>query len=556
VIPKGAAPTAEGTLGQSPLLHLFVYLLDKALTGTFVLTAPNGVVSAVQLHEGTPVKARGADGSVPTDVTGLERVLLSLCALPPDTRYGFYKDKYLLGSSGSADPTACAPLAVIMAGARQTVGASQVEATLQRIAGRSIGLATGAAPERFRLLPEERALVERLRARRQTLEELTKTSGVPERMVRAVIYAMTITRHLDLGVPSKPPVGIPAAAAEVPPARASQPGSGPRPSDQTFPFISPPMSSPPGPPSPRVVAGQTMPPSPRVVAGQTMPPGPRVGAGQTMPPRASEPMPPPGSLAIDKRRSEIESKLSAVEREDHFQVLGVGREATAAEVRAAYFGLAVVFHPDKLPKELHDLKRRVGELFARINAAYETLSDEAKRAEYVKELAGAAREDEQDKVARVMGAVQEAKKAEILMRKSDLAGAEAMARRAAEADPEDPGHKTLLVWIKAQRRGAPPALEEGRTSPFYDDLIAELDALLIKEPSYERALFYRAVLLKRSGRVDRALRDFTKAAELNPQNLDAVREVRLHEMRTRGKKGGGGSDDEGRGGLFGKLFKR
>lgn len=279
------------------------------------------------------------------------------------------------------------------------------------------------------------------------------------------------------------------------------------------------------------------------------------------PPRPSEPMPPPASTA-DRRRAEVEAKLAAVEREDHFQALGVGREATTGEVRAAYFGLALQFHPDKLPRELADLKRRVGELFARINAAYETLSDEARRAEYVQSLAngsqsgGAAREDEQDKVARVMGAVQEAKKAEILMRKNDLAGAEAMAQRAAEADPEDPGHKTLLIWIKAQRRGTPPALEEGRTSPFYDDLLAELDAVLHKEPSYERALLYRGVLLKRSGRAERALRDFTKAAELNPQNLDAVREVRLHEMRTRGKKGSGGSGEEGRGGLFGKLFKR
>jgi len=533
VIPKGAAPTAEGTLAQSPLLHLLVYLLDKALTGTVVLTAPNRVVSAVHFHEGTPAKARGLDGSLPADMAGLERTLLSLCALPAETRYGFYKDKNFLASMGRAEPISCAPLAVIMAGARQTVGAPQVDATLQRIAGRPIGLATGAAPERFRLLPEERALLERLRARRQTLDELSKSSGVPERMVRSVIYAMTITRHLDLGVPSKPPVGIPPSAPDASAGRASQPG--PRPSDQTYPFMAPPMSTPPGPPSPR--------------------PG---LSGQTIPPRAGEATIPPAGPPSEKRRAEIEARLGSIEREDHFQVLGVGREATAAEVRTAYFKLAMVFHPDKLPRELSDLKPRVAGLFARVNAAYETLSDDARRAEYVLSLsrpASAAREDEQDKVARVMAAVQDAKKAEILMR-SDLVAAELLARRAAEGDPEDPAHRTLLVWIKAQRRGAPPPLEEGRTSPFYDDLIVELDAVLQKEPSYERALYYRGELLKRSGRADRALRDFTKAAELNPQNIDAMREVRLHDMRTRGKKGGSGSGDDRGGGLLGKLFKR
>jgi curved DNA-binding protein CbpA len=535
VIPKGAAPTAESTLAQSPLLHLLVYLLDKALTGTVVLTAPNRVVSAIHFHNGTPVKARGPDGSLPADMAGLERTLLSLCALPAETRYGFYKDQNFLASMGHAEPVTCAPLAVIMAGARQNIGAPQVDATLQRIAGRPIGLATGAAPERFRLLPEERALIERLRARRQTLDELSKSSGVPERMVRSVIYAMTITRHLDLGVPSKPPVDIPPAAPEAGSARPSQPG--PRPNDQTYPFTSPPMSTPPGPPSPR--------------------PG---SSRQTLPPRAGEATIPPSGPGSGKRR-EIEAKLGSIDREDHFQVLGVSREATAAEVRTAYFKLALVFHPDKLARELYDLKPRVAELFARINAAYETLSDDVRRAEYLVSLArpvaatGAVREDEQDKVARVMGAVQDAKKAEILMRK-DLVAAEVLALRAAEADPENPGHKTLVLWIKAQRRGNPPALEEGRTSPFYDDLIVELDAVLQKEPSYERALYYRGVLLKSSGRFDRALRDFTKAAELNPGNIEAVREVRLHEMRTRGQKRGGGNGDEGSRGLLGKLFKR
>jgi tetratricopeptide (TPR) repeat protein len=82
--------------------------------------------------------------------------------------------------------------------------------------------------------------------------------------------------------------------------------------------------------------------------------------------------------------------------------------------------------------------------------------------------------------------------------------------------------------------------------------------VLAKEPEYERALFYRGVLLKRSGLADKALRDFRLAATLNPKNLDAVREVRLHEMRKRSggdepPPGGGGGIG---GGLLGKLFKR
>jgi tetratricopeptide (TPR) repeat protein len=101
-----------------------------------------------------------------------------------------------------------------------------------------------------------------------------------------------------------------------------------------------------------------------------------------------------------------------------------------------------------------------------------------------------------------------------------------------------------------------------------------------KEPEYERALFYRGVLLKKAGRPDRAIRDFRLSAELNPKNLDAVREVRLFEMRRRtgsgepppsrapsargatsGQKGAPGgprslTPASGTSGLWGKLFKK
>jgi tetratricopeptide (TPR) repeat protein len=103
------------------------------------------------------------------------------------------------------------------------------------------------------------------------------------------------------------------------------------------------------------------------------------------------------------------------------------------------------------------------------------------------------------------------------------------------------------------RRGDPPELREGQQSTHYDDLLKILDGILAKEKEFERALYYRGVLLKRSGRGERAIRDFRLASELNPKNLDAVREVRLYEMRKRG----GPEKKEGQpDGLFGKFFKR
>lgn len=63
--------------------------------------------------------------------------------------------------------------------------------------------------------------------------------------------------------------------------------------------------------------------------------------------------------------------------EDYYSVLGVARNASEAELKAAYRKLAMKYHPDKNPgnKEAEDR-------FRRINGAYQVLSDAKKREVY------------------------------------------------------------------------------------------------------------------------------------------------------------------------------
>lgn len=64
----------------------------------------------------------------------------------------------------------------------------------------------------------------------------------------------------------------------------------------------------------------------------------------------------------------------------HYQVLGVAKNATAAQVRAAYRELARRHHPDVSRGD------DATAVFARISAAYETLSDAERRREYDRSL--------------------------------------------------------------------------------------------------------------------------------------------------------------------------
>ena len=69
--------------------------------------------------------------------------------------------------------------------------------------------------------------------------------------------------------------------------------------------------------------------------------------------------------------------------QDHYQVLGVDRSATAEQIKQAYRELALKYHPDRNPDDA-----RAQEAFKRVSAAYDVLSDSSKRRDYDARSAG------------------------------------------------------------------------------------------------------------------------------------------------------------------------
>ena len=64
-------------------------------------------------------------------------------------------------------------------------------------------------------------------------------------------------------------------------------------------------------------------------------------------------------------------------KEDYYDILGVSKSASAAEIKKAYRKKAIAYHPDKNPGDAEAEKK-----FKTAAEAYEVLGDEHKRAKY------------------------------------------------------------------------------------------------------------------------------------------------------------------------------
>ncbi|KAG2290733.1 hypothetical protein Bca52824_050337 [Brassica carinata] len=67
---------------------------------------------------------------------------------------------------------------------------------------------------------------------------------------------------------------------------------------------------------------------------------------------------------------------------DHYQVLGVNRNATKQEVKEAFRRLAVKYHPDKHAQSPDHVRLNATVRFRLVSEAYEVLNDDRKRASY------------------------------------------------------------------------------------------------------------------------------------------------------------------------------
>jgi tetratricopeptide (TPR) repeat protein len=440
---------------------------------------------------------------------GLRAQLLRKMALvanmPAATVFEFYGDWDGLADFG-ADAVPIDTFGVVWSAIREQPPFEHAKAALERMTRGRLRASKTAQLDRFGFSPEERRWIELLRVRALRLDEFfAAAEGINERITRLIVYCLAITKQIEL-VSEEDAAAAEAAASQIPPASSSAP------------------ITPKGAVGRITLRRERVITNPNIVKEESSPRVPSI------PDHRASPPPDQASTAIaatpaptEARRKHIVERARVIDKQNYFEMLGVTPETSTDDVKHAYITLAKTWHPDRLPTVLAEVKDECARVFARMSEAHQTLTDAEKRKRYLTLMKeGGETPEAQQEIQNVVGASVEFQKAEICLRKNDLAQAGELARHAVEMDPNQAEYIALLAWIESQKDASAEATQAR---------IADLDRAIKINDRCERAYYYRAMLYKRHNRDGPAFKDFKKIAELNPKNIDAQREIRLYEMR-------------------------
>jgi len=243
-----------------------------------------------------------------------------------------------------------------------------------------------------------------------------------------------------------------------------------------------------------------------------------IGAGATDPARLAD---------FTTQLEQLEAAMAAGAHA--FELMGVPIDAGRPQVRAAWHTLSRRFHPDALAHhELGHLRERSATVFAGLNEAYQLLCDPKQR----EELAGLLRAGGSPGVApqTATSSAQAILATEVLVREGDLllrAGNFERARerftRAAALCPGEAELQAALAWCEYQCSPDRAAARE----PTH----AALRVALVQQPRCARAHYYLGLLHLHTGEDESALAAFASALEIEPEMLDARRQIHAIELR-------------------------
>jgi tetratricopeptide (TPR) repeat protein len=202
---------------------------------------------------------------------------------------------------------------------------------------------------------------------------------------------------------------------------------------------------------------------------------------------------------------------------DHFQALGVAREATTAQIKVAYFALAKTYHPDAAPQgESAEMRQLRADVFARLGEAWGVVGDDALRAAYLQELASGGKPEVD--VSGIFKAEETFQRATVYVRTRQYDKALEALAEAMKLNADEPEFGVWKAWVEF--------LVAKDRKRQHAESVGVIEAALRKVPRILPGYLFLGQMAKIEGDVALAEKHFKRGLELEPDHAELVRELK------------------------------
>lgn len=229
------------------------------------------------------------------------------------------------------------------------------------------------------------------------------------------------------------------------------------------------------------------------------------------------------SVNYEAHKIRLQKLNHELEKQTHFERLGVSSKAKDQEIKRAYHELAKVLHPDKLsndtPADVRELTKAV---FSKISTSYDVLNDNNMKTLYLREL-------EQGRAELVLQAEALSEQAKVFLGKGDFKKARDLMEEASVMAPSNSEQKLLLIWAKLKTQ------KKAGDIQFAESVKDTLNAIPPEDRHNSTYYFVKGLLLKYNDDIGNARKCFDHAVAIDPEFIDARREVNLFKLARQNK---------------------
>jgi CheY-like chemotaxis protein/tetratricopeptide (TPR) repeat protein len=236
------------------------------------------------------------------------------------------------------------------------------------------------------------------------------------------------------------------------------------------------------------------------------------------------------SVRDNEVRIELANLANGMQNKDYYGVLDVSTMATDEEIRAAYASLAKQAHPDRFHGSSSSVRQLAAQVFDRIAKAYEGIATASDRKTYAAELSRGRRVAAvEDEGRRALQAETEYQRGLALVGQRDYEGALLSFGRAIENFPSEGEYRSHYGWCLY--------LCHPDNEVMLNEALEHCRAGVKLAKDREKPYLLLGRLYRSMGKAVAAKKMFTRAVEIRPQCVEAMRELRIMNMRREKDKG-------------------